>query len=129
MKPFDNRIAYSCLAEQNMNCHGVPLTKATSKSYKLCKPYPRLHPVADFIFFLTNNCMLGDYQNPSSGKPTNQDYTSKQFYLFDRLQIFIFSASLISSSLKSGCAIEIIASAFCQEESPFTFTIPYSVTR
>ena len=67
MKPFDNRIAYSCLAEQNMNCHGVPLTKATSKTYKLCKPYPRLHPVADFIFFLTNNCMLGDYQTPQAG--------------------------------------------------------------
>ena len=76
MKSFDNRIAYSCLAEQNMNCHGVPLTKATSKSYKLCKPYPRLHPVADFIFFLTNNCMLEDYQSPSSEKPTNQAHKS-----------------------------------------------------
>ena len=49
-------------------------------------------------------------------------------YLFDRLQICIFSASAISSSRKSGWATEINASAFCQEESPLRFTIPYSVT-
>lgn len=50
------------------------------------------------------------------------------YYLLERLQIFIFSASAINSSRKSGCAMEISASAFCQVDIPFTFTIPYSVT-
>lgn len=50
-------------------------------------------------------------------------------YLLLRLQICIFSASLISSSLKSGCATEMIFSHFSQAESPFKFTLPNSVTK
>ena len=39
------------------------------------------------------------------------------------------SAAAISSSRNWGWAMEMIASAFCQVESPFKFTLPYSVTR
>ena len=39
----------------------------------------------------------------------------------------IFSASFINSSLKAECAMEIIASALCQVDNPFKFTIPFSV--
>lgn len=46
-----------------------------------------------------------------------------------RLQICICSASVISWSRKDGCAMDMIASAFSQVESPFKFTSPYSVTR
>lgn len=51
-----------------------------------------------------------------------------RLYLLLLLQIFIFSASWISSSRKSGCATEIIASHFCHVDKPFKFTLPYSVT-
>ena len=55
---------------------------------------------------------------------------TRSFYLFDeRFQIFIFSASQISSSRKSGCAIDIIRSARSQVEAPFKLTIPFSVTK
>ena len=50
------------------------------------------------------------------------------YYLLLLLQICIFSASFISSSRKSGCATEIMASHFCQADRPFKFTLPYSVT-
>ena len=43
-------------------------------------------------------------------------------------QMPIFSASRISSSRKSGCAMEIMASARSQVVRPFRFTLPYSVT-
>ena len=46
-----------------------------------------------------------------------------------RRQMCIFSASAISWSRKSGCATEIMASAFCQVDRPFRLTRPYSVTR
>lgn len=49
-------------------------------------------------------------------------------YLLLLLQMFIFSASLISSSRKSGCAMEIRASALCHADKPFKLTLPYSVT-
>ena len=44
-------------------------------------------------------------------------------------QMCIFSASLIRSSRKSGCATLIRASAFSQVVRPFRFTQPYSVHR
>ena len=40
----------------------------------------------------------------------------------------IFSASLIRSSLKSGCAMLIKLSALCHVDLPFRFAAPYSVT-
>lgn len=46
----------------------------------------------------------------------------------ERRQIPIFSASRTSSSRKSGCAIEMRASARSHVDLPFRFTIPYSVT-
>jgi len=49
-------------------------------------------------------------------------------YLFFFLQIFSSCASAINSSLKSGCAMEINASARCQDDMPFKLTLPYSVT-
>ena len=49
-------------------------------------------------------------------------------YLFDRLQICIFSASWISCSRKSGWAMPMRASARSQVDRPFRLTMPYSVT-
>ena len=45
-----------------------------------------------------------------------------------RFHIFIFSASFIKSSRKSGWAMLINNSARSQAVRPFKFTIPYSVT-
>ena len=45
-----------------------------------------------------------------------------------RFQMCIFSASAISWSRKSGCAMLIRASAVCQELRPLRLTAPYSVT-
>lgn len=49
-------------------------------------------------------------------------------YLLDFLQIPCRSAARISSSWNCGAAMEIKASARSQTESPFMFTLPYSVT-
>ena len=49
-------------------------------------------------------------------------------YLLLRRQMPIFSALWISSSRKSGWAMEMMASARSQVDSPFRLTIPYSVT-
>lgn len=53
---------------------------------------------------------------------------TEETYLLLLRQIFNLSASAISSSLKSGCAMEISASARCHAERPFKLTFPYSVT-
>ena len=45
-----------------------------------------------------------------------------------RLQMCIFSASLIRSSLNWGCAMLIRSSALCQDVRPFIIAMPYSVT-
>ena len=51
-----------------MNCHGLPATAETEKSKKISLPYPRLHPVADFIFFLENTLYAIRFSKPTSGK-------------------------------------------------------------
>ena len=49
-------------------------------------------------------------------------------HLLEFFQIPIFSASLIRSSLKSGCAILIKSSALSHVDLPLRSTSPYSVT-
>ena len=51
----------------------------------------------------------------------------KVYRRFERRQIFRSSASFISSSRKSGCAMEISASARSHVDCPSRFTTPYSV--
>lgn len=62
------------------------------------------------------------------GCPEGIVLETEQIYLLLLRQIFNLSASAISSSLKSGCAMEIKASARCHAERPFKLTLPYSVT-
>lgn len=56
-------------------------------------------------------------------------FIRQNYLLLLRFQICICSAFLISSSLKSGCATEIIDSHFCHVDNPLRLTLPYSVTR
>lgn len=62
------------------------------------------------------------------GCPEGIVLETEEIYLLLLRQIFNLFASAISSSLKSGCAMEIKASARCHAERPFKLTLPYSVT-
>ena len=67
---------------------------------------------------------------PESRQTLNAEWVPIQTQrLLLRRQMCIFSASAISWSRKSGCATEMMASAFCQVDRPFRLTRPYSVTR
>ena len=54
-------------------------------------------------------------------------YTYYHVHLLVCVQMPIFSAALIRSSLKSGCAMLISISARSQVVRPFRFAAPYSV--
>ena len=62
-------------------------------------------------------------------KSDDSELYLRHCYLLFFLQSPIFSAWAISSSRKSGWAMEMIFSARSQVEAPFRFTMPYSVTR
>lgn len=76
-------------------------------------------------------CKAGPAVNTAAG-PVFMIRCSRCLRYYRRLearQIFCRSAAAISSSRKSGCAMEMSRSARSQVERPARFTAPYSVTR
>ena len=53
-----------------MDCNGVPYTSETDTAIEICKPYPRLNPVANSIFFCKMHCMPLGPSKPISGSPS-----------------------------------------------------------
>ena len=89
---LDNRMIYSCFAEQNMNCCGVPLTLGTQIAIQIYNSYPRFAPAVNFIFFMQNNCISVDEHNLNCGKPHSQiikSYHSRQKKKASSLTFFL----------------------------------------
>lgn len=72
--------------------------------------------------------IAAEFLSLSSGIFRLDQESALPFYRLLRRQIFCFSASLISSSLNCGCAMEIIISALSHVLRPSRFTFPNSVT-
>ncbi len=96
-------------AENHLEASGLCINESTNAA--------TYNPTSNIIPIIANICLnffifIGHY-----------------YLLLLRFQICICSAFLISSSLKSGCATEIIDSHFCHVDNPLRLTLPYSVTR
>ena len=70
-----------------------------------------------------------DEKGPSPAYLRETVQAACNYFLLERRQMCIFSASAISSSRNWGWAMLMMDSARCQVVMPFTFTLPYSVTR
>ena len=87
-------------------------------------PYFDLFKSARFFFFRNASLRCKKAARRFGGLPSYLLFQR----LFERFQMCIFSASAISCSRKSGCAIEISASARYQLDLPLRLIMPYSVT-